>query len=86
MELNLFDSLFPAMGFVVTSLSLVVLWAGVAQPFRVSLTNPSTLYLPYTYIGNEPQYRYDKGVIEQLAYDASDKLVYAVGKYICVYL
>ncbi|XP_041376857.1 mesenchyme-specific cell surface glycoprotein-like [Gigantopelta aegis] len=54
--------------------------ATAAQTFSVSLTNPTTLYIPYKYKGSEPVYKVDENTIEQMAYDSSDKLVYIVGR------
>lgn len=53
---------------------------------KVTLEKLSTLYLPYSYDTNgTPLYEYSSGAIEQTTYDPDNYIVYAVGRYTCVF-
>ena len=49
---------------------------------EIRLRHLSTIYLPYTYTSDGPQYGLEENAAEQSAYDPASKLLYTVGEYI----
>ena len=63
----------------ILGLTLLMLVASPASCYHARLTHLSTVYVPYNFSGNTPQYEFDAGAVIKAAFDVTEKIIYAVG-------